>query len=303
MKKNGIALLITMLFIIAITVAIGVGFKQINLASKSVNSEAFMIETDIILDDVLNILQDSKELDLIIKSKDKNIQREAFYIFLSQTAFIPFESEDIKMSLEISSARAKFNPNTLLNKKGTQDALITYLNLYEINAQYVNMLKDLMGGIKEDFSYNSDIFNQKPYLFRDYIVSQAHLNEINNFYIQTYRENKLKNIDFKNLFYYSKDKKKYTLDLNYATTPVWQLLLGCDKIRAQQLHDEAGAYSSIKDLVLSDDEKLSLKNFKTSFFEPIIYVKVEIIKNGLNTQIMFEYNLTTKKGTNFVYEI
>ena len=312
-QKKGIALLITMLFIIAITVAIGVGLKQINRASQSVNSEAFMIETNMILDDVLKILEGSKELDMILKSDDINIKRDAFNIFLSQTAFIPFESSGIKMSLELSSARSKFNPNTLFDTNSTANsnpnhfnranALIRYLNFYEINAEYVNMLIDMISGIKEDLAYNSDIFNQNPTLFRDYIVSAEHLDEINSFYKQTYRENKLKDVNFKNLFYYSKDKEKYTIDLNYATIEVWQLLLECDKIRAQQLHDEAGAYGSLEDLVLSDDEKLSLAEFKTSFFEPIIDVKVEIMKDKLNTHIEFEYDMKTKKGTNFVYEI
>jgi len=302
-QKRGIALLITLLFIIAITVAVGVGFKQINSASKSVNSEAFMIETDMILDDVLHILNSSKELDMILKSNDINIRRDAFNIFLAQTAFIPFESSGIKMSLELSSARSKFNPNTVANSESITDALISYLNLYEINAEYVNMLRDMVSGVKEDFSYNSDIFNQQPNLFRDYIVSQAHLNEINQFYKKIYREDKLKDINFKNLFYYSKDKTNYKIDLNYATIDVWQLILGCDKIRAEQLKNDSGAYASVKDLVLSDDEKLSLTHFKTSFFEPIIDVKVEIMKNGLDTYIEFEYDMKTKKGTNFVYEI
>ncbi|MEA3228743.1 MAG: hypothetical protein U9P38_06710 [Campylobacterota bacterium] len=312
-QKRGIALLITMIFIIAITVAIGVGLKQINVASQSVEREAFIIETSMILDDVLRVLESSKELDLILKGDDEDIKREAFYIFLSQVAFIPFESSGIKMSLEISSARSKFNPNGVFDINSTAntnedhfqrvEALISYLNFYEINAEYVNILVDMISGVKEDMSYNSDIFNQQPYLFRDYIVSEKHLDEINSFYMKTYRENKLKNINFKNLFYYSKDKERYKIDLNYATVEVWQLLLGCDQIRAQQLSDEAGAYSKLEDLVLSDDENLSLARFKTSYFEPILDVKVEIMKDELNTQIKFEYDMQTKKGSNFVYEI
>ncbi len=312
-QKKGIALLITMIFIIAITVAIGVGLKQINKASQSVQNESFMIETSMILDDVLRILQTSKELDMILKGDDIKIKREAFYIFLSQTAFIPFESSGIKMSLELSSARSKFNPNTLFDENSTMnsnarhfvkvEALTRYLNLYEINAQYTDIIVDMISGIKEDMSYNTNIFNENPHLFRDYITSEKHLAEINDFYMKTYRENKLKNVPFKNLFYFSKDKTKYKIDLNYATVETWQLMLGCDKLRAEQLNEEAGSYSKLDDLVLSDDEKLSLAEFKTSYFEPIVEVNVEIMKDELATKIRFEYNMKTKKGTNFVYEI
>lgn len=300
-QKKGIALLITMIFVIAITVAIGIGFKQINSASTSVKNESFMIETSMILDDVLRILQTSKELDMILKGKDVNIKREAFYIFLSQTAFIPFESSGVKMSLELKSGRSKFNINMLSHNN--EDALIQYLNQYEINAEYTNIIMDMISGIKEDMSYNTNIFNLNPYLFRDYINSEKQLEEINDFYTKTYREDKLKNVPFNKLFYYSKDKVNYKIDLNYATVEVWQLILGCDKLRAEQLHDEAGAYSKTDDLLLSDDEKLSLLQFKISYFEPIVEVNVEIMKNNLNTKIRFEYNMKTKKGTNFVYEI
>ena len=313
LQKKGIALLITMIFIIAITVAIGVGLKQINKASQSVESEAFTLETSMILDDILRILQTSKELDSILKSDDEDIKREAFYIFLSQTAFIPFESSGIKMSLELQSARSKFNPNTLFDVNSTMnsnaehfvrvEALIRHLNLYEIDAEYVNIIVDMISGVKEDMTYNTNIFNENPHLFRDYIVSSKHLEEINNFYQQTYRNNKLKNVDFKNLFYYSKDKEHYIIDLNYATIQTWQLLLGCDELRAEQLNEESGAYSKLDDLDLNDDEKLSLALFKTGYFQPIIEVKVEIMKDELETQIQFEYNMETKKGSNFVYEI
>lgn len=247
----------------AITVAVGIGLKQVKEASHHVENENFMIQTSVILEDVMQILKTSQQLNDINSSED-------FFIFLSQTSFIPLQSNDIRVNIELNSARSKFNVNALVDSNTTADknkveALKVYLNKQMVNSEYVGILLDNMGGIKEDLSYNSAIFNEKPYLFRDYIASLRHLNEINSFYEKTYHDNSLKNIDFEKLFYFSSDKNSF-IDLNYATPQTWELILGCDKTRAQQLSLGTGAYTSLNDLGLSDDEKLNMSHFSTSFF-------------------------------------
>ena len=64
--KKGIALLITVLFVMAITVAVGVGLKQVKVASKQVQNENFMLQASTVLDDILNILHSSKESTLLM---------------------------------------------------------------------------------------------------------------------------------------------------------------------------------------------------------------------------------------------
>ena len=301
--KKGIALLITLLFIISITFAIGLGLKQVKEATYSAKEESFLIQTSIILDDVMTLLKNTKEIDLILKEKSPEI----LDMFLSSASFIPFESSGIKMIIELSSARAKFNPNTMVELNTTlnveiENALKVYLNEYRINEDYVDLLKDCMSKVKQDMSYNTDIFNEKPYLFRDYITSLKHFNEINDFYVALSREEYIRKVDFTKLFYFSKDRN-YKIDLNQATPEVWKLLLGCDDTRAKQLSDDAGSYEKIQDLLLSDGEKMQLAHFKTDFFQPILEVKVEIMQNNMNAKIDFEYNMKTKRGSNFNYEI
>lgn len=299
-KKNAIALLITVLFIMAITVAIGIGLKNVNKASESVKGENFLIQTSMIIDDVLSILRDSKDLEKI-DSKD------TLFMFLSSASFIPLESSGIRVLIELKSARAKLNVNNFENKlinKERRDALRRYLSAYEVNYDgYIDILSDVIGGIKVDFSYNSDIFYEKPYLYRDYLLSMEHLKEVNDFYTLTYRDNSLKKINFENLFYFSKDKNS-SIDVNYATPEVWELMLGCDKQRALDLSLGFGTYEqeTIKDL-LSPNELVELKKFKFTYFEPYIAVVVEIVQNNNSAKIKFEYDIENKKGYGFVYEI
>ena len=305
-SKKGIALLITLLFIVAITLSVGIGLKQVKEASNHVQNENFMLQTSVILDDVLKLLQNSKEL----KEVAKNGSSEILYLFLSQSSFIPFQAAGVKISLEIFSARSKLNINcfrdinaTNLNQPNEKlDAFKVYLNNYSVNIAYGDILMDLMGGIKEDMSYNSDIFYEKPYLFRDYVISYKHLLELNDFYMKSYHDNSLQNIEFEKLFSFAKNREN-KIDLNYTSAHVWELMLGVDKLRAEELQLGSGFYTALEDLNLNDEEKLSLEKFNVSYFEPYLDVTIEILENESVAKIHFEYDIKNAKGSNFSYEI
>lgn len=302
--KRGIALLITLLFIIAITVAVGIGLKYVNEASHEISNENFMLQTAVILDDVLNLLKTNKELDQIVQDQSA----DSLYLFLSEAGFIPLESSGVKVMIEITSARSKFNINALKDNNASTlniqrvNAMKEYMARYMVNEDYVTILLDLMGGVKEDLSYNSGIFNEKSNLFRDYIVSKEHLENVNTFYKKEFRDNNVDKLEIENLFYFSGDKNS-SLDVNQATAEAWELLLGCDTIRGEELAANAGTYTTGEDLYLSSDETIAFGRFQTSYFEPYLDVKVEVLENNNSANIRFEYDMKNKKGSNFVYEI
>ena len=302
-QRRAIALLITLLFVISITVSIGIGLKQVNNASTEVDKERFVLQTRMAIADILKILQNAPEIDYIVK----NNSPEALYSFLSQSSFIPFESSGVRMIVQMKSARSKFNPNDIYdsNKKINENRLEsvkTYVSNYEINPEFIDIMLDTMGGIKDDLVYNSDIFYEKPQLFRDMIVSFEHFNEIKDFYELTYHENNLKNIDFDKLFYFS-DKKGSRIDLNYASAEVWEMILGVQRYRAEEIVQGAIPYKKLEDIELQDDEKEMLSRFKTSLFEPYIDVKIEMLQDNYSAVVKFEYDMRQKKGINFSYDI
>jgi len=301
MNKKGIALLITLLFIMAITVSIGVGLKYVNDASAEVENENFLFQSRVVTDDIINLLKNSQEMEAL--AKDDSV--EGLFVFVSQSGFIPFEIADLKVSIEISSARAKFNPNTLFDGNNTielekVDALKEYMSRQRINHTYVDILLDNMS--PESTSYNSSIFDENPYLFREYIASDAHLEDINDFYTQTYYDNNLKNIDFEKLFYISSDRNT-KIDLNYATPEVWEMILGVDKQRAEHLSLGGGSYVDLASVDLDEEEIKSLSRFNVSYFEPSLDIRVHISKDDKSADIRFEYDIKNKKGLNFSYAI
>jgi len=302
-KRSAIALMITLFFIIAISVVLGISLKHLNKATSEIKNENFTLQTSVILDDVLNILKESADLNAIAKDGTK----EALMIFLSQASLIPFQINDINIIIELRSARSKLNINSLVDINSTVNVkrvqvLGRYLASYYVNSDYINMLVDSMSKVKEDLSYNSAIFNENPHLFRDYISSKEHLQEINDFYAKSYNENSLTKIDFEKLFYYSKDKD-YKLDLNYANAEVWRLLIDCDELRAEELSLGAGSYEKLEDLNLRDGEAVALEAFDVSYYEPQLDISVDISEGSSSAKIRFEYDMNTKKGSNFVYEI
>jgi hypothetical protein len=302
-SKNAIALLVTVMFVIVITVAIGFGLKQVNIATQVIKKENFMYQSTLIVEDVLKILKTSPDINNLSESNSSS----SFSEFLSQAAFIPFEVSGLEIILKVSSARSKFHPshfdtNDTNVNEDRKEKMIQYLNNYGINSQYIEILSDNFRGTQE-----SRIFDEKPYLFRDYIASSAHLKEINDFYAKEYNDDSLSKINFDNLFYFTNDKNSssYKIDLNYATIEAWEMMLGVTKDRAEEISLNGGSYDSpeaVKE-ILTVDEQENLNLFKKSILELILFVEVEITQNGSSSKISFEYDIKTKKGSNFVYEI
>jgi len=280
-----------------ITLSIGIALKSIKHGSDELRGEHFILQSSIILDDILNILKDSKEL-------NKITDVDSLSAFLDQTSILHLDTKDVKVTIEMESARSKINPNSLITK-GREDAFKFYVTNHMINEEYAYMIFDLIGGIKEDSGYNTDIFIENPHLFREHIVSKYQLDEVKKFYEKKFHENSLNNINTEELFYITKDTNSsiYSLDVNYLTVASWELILECTEDRAEMLHSAGGSYETISDLQLSLDEKLSLSKFASSTFEPYIDVKVKILQAHSSAYIRFEYNIKTKKGSNFVFEI
>jgi hypothetical protein len=302
-SRHAIALIITVFFIMLITVALGVSLKQVKEARDEIHKQDFILQTNIILEDVLKILNDSKELEAIAKEESG----DALNIFLAGASFIPFEHSGISVILELKSARSMFNINAMVDKNGKLSenrvgSLVEYFRSYNVDTNYVGVLQDNISKSKVDTYYNSEIFTENPYLFRDYIASKKHLQTINDFFMRYNNDNSLSKIKFDELFYFSKDTET-KIDLNYATPETWRLLLHCDEVRAEDLSFGGGSYQTMADLNLTTEETEFLSYFETSFYEPFLDVRVEIKEGSLSSKIRFEYDMKTKKGSNFVYEI
>ena len=278
----------------AITISMGIGLSYINKSKQSVTDEQFLLQVSMTIDDVLNILKNSKDLESVNNST-------TFRLFLDQVSFMVFERNGIKVVLEISSARSKINPNIFYNEERL-NIFKVFLSNKMVNIDYADMLYDSINGIKEDASYKTDIFIYNKYLFRDYIASYEHLEKIDRIYKNKYHDNSVEKLNTKELFYIINDKNS-SIDLNYATPEAWEIMLGCYEDRAVELYSNAGSYEALSDIQLTPYEESMIAKFNTSFYEPYLDVKIELLQNEKKANIRFEYNLQEKRGSNFVIKI
>jgi hypothetical protein len=286
MSRSAIALLITLFFLMAITISIGVGLKYINTAKGSISDENFLLQTSVIIDDVLTFLKESPELKMV-KEND-----ELFDVFLMQSEFIPLDIAGLKVGVSIKSARSKVNINTMLKDANLTEHFRTYISGYNINPAYVDMLEDSVSTLKDlEYYQKTSFLNEKPEIFREHIASYAHLQEINEFYKKTYFDNALANIDFKDLFYVQRTNTSYCIDSYYVTDSTKEMLEGINKDDAQNFVVDMNT-SLFKDYYCSDD-----KNRK------FLDINIEIIQNEKTANISFEYDIQQAKGYNFSYEI
>jgi len=298
-SRRGIALLITLMFVIVISVAVGYNLMQVKNASHIVQKEKMLYQNSMILADVLEILKNSQEIQNI--AKDKSI--DDLYLFLSRAQAIPLQLSSEKVTLVISSARKRFNINEL--DKRNETALREYFTRMMLSSAYVDVLKDCMRinqEKKQYNNYNSVIFDENPYLFREYIASKKHLDIINDFYLQEYGDENIKNIAFEKLFRFSKERNE-AIDLNYATPEVLMLLLGTTKDRADMIYTLPKPFKSLEDLHLDANEKTALTKFQTSFFEPYLHVEITIQRDKQFGRMRFDYDMNLRKGSNFALEI
>ena len=298
-SRKGIALLVTVMFVIIISVAIGYNLMQVKNASHIVQKEKMLYQNSMILADVLEILKNSQEIQNIVKERSI----DDLYLFLSTAQTIPLQLQSGKVTLVISSARKRFNINEL--DKKNEVVLQEYFAKMMLSSAYVDVLKDCMRinqEKKQYNNYNSVIFDENPYLFREYIASKKHLDIINDFYLQEYGDENIKNIAFERLFRFSKERSE-AVDLNYATPEVLMLLLGATKDRADMIYTLPKPFKSLEDLHLDANEKTTLSKFRTSFFEPYLHVEINIQRDKQFGTMRFDYDMNLKKGSNFALEI
>ncbi len=293
-RRPAIALLITLFFVISVTAAVGVSIIQLRLSAQQVREGKCLIQSSMILDDLLKLLKTTPLLDQV---KDA----QSMDYFLQNASIIPVALENLNVRINIDSAMGRFNINTLSYFKPFQEALSAYMVQYDISdtEYFQDLLIDCMSGRKSE--YRTDIFDAMPWLYRERIVSMTHLEQIIDHYVLSRHDNNIRKIPWEKLvrFAPSDDRK---IDANYITPQLWQLLLPeITESIAIDLASNEFVYERDEDLSLADEEMMQLKPFELSYYLPRTLIEVDVKRNDQNVHVAFEYDLKLKKGGNFDY--
>lgn len=293
-RRPAIALLITLFFVISVTAAVGVSIIQLRLSAKQVREGKCLIQSSMILDDLLKLLKTTPLLDQI---KDAQSMR----YFLENASIIPVALENLNVKININSAMGHFNINTLSYFKPFQEALSGYMLQYEISdvEYFKDLLIDCMSGQKNE--YRTDIFDAMPWLHRERIVSMTHLEQIIDYYVLTRHDNNIRKIPWKQLIRFAPSGDRM-IDANYITPQLWQLLLpDITEDIAVDLASNEFVYEKSQDLSLADEDLAQLERFDLSYYLPRTLIEVDVRRNDQNVHVAFEYDLKLKQGGNFDY--
>jgi len=300
-KRGAIALMMTLLFIIAITAALAVSLAYVQDSQKKVAQSRFLNQANVIVEDVLNFLRTSPQLKEVKDAQSLNL-------LLQTASMIPLEYHQMRLLIEIKSAAAKFNINTLGSSAKMREAFNNFLARYNVqdSAYLIALLVDNMRGHVEmqNKMYESDIFDDEMWLYRDKIASQKHLEKILDFYMKNRHDPAVQDIEWENLVRFG-DTNDTALDLNYVTPMVWQMLVPTlDKDTSKAISEHIAVFKNLEDAGLTpQDAKLAKDVFKVKFYVPVLEINIDVEENNASAKIKFDYNLKTKKGKNFEFHI
>ncbi|NPA60271.1 MAG: hypothetical protein GXO30_07400 [Epsilonproteobacteria bacterium] len=295
LQKRAVALLITLFFIMIISVSLGLSLRYMKDIQQNEKESVALIQNDILIRDIINILHNLQLFDNITSSED-------LAIFFDTGSMLYLEENDFSIYLQFSSARSKL-PVTVLKEEKPFDIFLSFLQRKQINELFGYLLKDIIGGEKEDNSYETNLFQRYPMLYKNGLVEKKQLFILKRFYKSELHDNGVEKFNFSKLFYIGKVDNTYKIDLNYASVEAWEYILGVSKERAEQIVKDTKIKNKLEDFtILTSEERQRVEIFTHSFFEPVIEVEVLINNNGLQSKIRFEYNFKTKKESNFVFE-
>ena len=295
-SREGVALLITLFFIIAITAAIGVSLMNVKKSRETLHEARFLLQSAAVVEDVIALMNEADKLGSVSDT-------DSLSIFLLTAGFIPLELKELLVKIEITSAMGRLNINSLNSSKELQQALVEYMARFNVQDAYYlsDLILDCSGGFKE--VYKTNIFDEMPELYRERIVSNRHFEKIIDFYVLERHDNAVNAIPWDEIIRF--DENNVTaIDANYVTPALWQMFIpGLQEERATELASGEGGYYALADLGLSEDEQKEIAKYKLSFFQPIVRIDIEVMENNSSAHIAFDYDLSSKKGKHFEFGI
>lgn len=296
-RRKAVALLMTLLFIIAISAVLGISLMQLKQGNREVAGGHFLVQSSAMVEDILSVLGN---VDKVAKVSDAASLRQ----FLDVAALLPLRAEGVAVSISLRSEMGKLNINTLSASQKFQETLINHMR-YGYNVQepvYLSeLLMDCMDGERE--FYRTDIFEYLPELYRERIADSEHFEQILDYYVRTRRDRSVYDLPWEQLMRFD-ERNSTRIDVNYVSAELWQMLLpGVGPEKAAAVAEHAIAYEEWGDLGLSEDDMVQLNDFNLSYYEPVVHVGVRIIENNQSADIAFDYDLSTKKAKEFSYDI
>jgi hypothetical protein len=287
MKRPGIALMITLFFIMAITVAVGISLTVYNQGKNVEAQYRLLAQTAMSVDDVVRLLQEGQ---MFAEVKDAATLKA----LLELTEAIALDYEGLEVMVSMRSARAGVNINALAASEALQEKFTRYLMRYNVqDPQYLtDLLLDCMQG--EQATYRTRIFDAMPQLYRVRIASAEHLEQILEYYIKQRFDLAVRDIPWQELFWFD-DHEVQAADLNHMSAHAWQLLFPDMPDETITLLSGSGqVYTTYDELPLRDEDVRQLQSMNIKLYVPVVWVELELFSAGAVAEVALEFDIASK---------
>jgi hypothetical protein len=294
-RRKAFALMVTLLMIMSITFAVGVSLTQYEKGRASLNETNFFLQSLFVIEDTIKLISNNSLLESIQDTS-------SLYNAIESATVIPIVLGNLQVMVSIKSAYGRFNVNALRSSKAFQDTFKQYLINFNVADPdfFIRLLQDCMGGYAD--VYRTEIFNELPWLFRDYVASEVHFHQIIDFYVRKRIDNSVNLIPWKELLRFGNDST--LTDINHISEEGWRFILPeLTSEKIELLANGQGTYQIIEDLDLDEQELQAVKSIGITCFAPVLLVKIIMMKHQNKAEIEMVYEIDTKQVKVLKYDI
>jgi len=305
LKRNAIALLVTISFVTVIVALIGISSGIVNDSFKRVSDKLFLIQGNVLFSDMIGILKEA--------SGDVN-DSMGLDLFLSVPLFFENKQNDLSVDISFKSEASTININHLLEEGNTSkkrdpyapiplksvyeayfDRILTVYNLSD-KIMLLSMIADTLDTDLDERSTGSEIALQDPFFTQGHIYSMQHFEQILEAYKKQTLDFYVDSVPWDLLIGFHADQT----DFNHMTPEVLQHL--APEIDPESLPmfttDKIDIYEDMDGLPFDTETKERLKEMQIVFYNPTVSGIMNIRNGERRMQIAFLYDLSNKKVSN-----
>jgi len=298
-SRPAIALIITLFFIMAMTLLVGISSSLSDRALKRVEKERFLIQANRISADVVTMLTQM--------TKDMN-GSDDLAMLIDLPVLLDDEVSGMYVEITFESASSRLNINSLVDENGTIQK--EYYNLLEnilINNQvldpslFLALVADTIDSDIKERIVDSEIASLDPFYSNGEIIDMRHFNKIIRMYIEMRDDLAIKQIPWSKIISTVGEK----VDINHITPELFTEIFpnfAPDEVIEYTLGRE-NTYNAMEDLEVDDITKEHLEKLGVSFYEPLVKCEVLLKVNEQTGIITFYYDLSGKNASEFNIKI
>jgi len=288
--RKGVILFVTLMMIILLLGIVTVFLHKTKESKDSVTEVYAMIQTNIIMDNLLQYL--------------KKVNFDETTIFYASQAPFPVNFGQSNVTFQVDSSQKYININSFV-KNSIKDNLISqkFISLlltYKIKDPnfFLDLLKDTLDkDTTSRNSTNSEIILEHPTFRNEKIYNSVHLSQIIEYYFDKTSDGKIYDVPFDEIFSYV----NASIDVNFISAKLMKIIFDdANDYTLRIIEEHPDIYEKIDDLPF---DKHYLKKIKKgilgqSFTTKTTNLKIDVVvhyKTQFESKISFLYNIKSKK--------